>query len=88
MTTKEEIKAMFAREQEDASNYDIKNISEKPNNPGQYTIQIEGVKTIRPLTVNFDGDNWVGLSVYSAMADGDMAKISYYDQKPVKKLKM
>lgn len=84
--SKEEIQELFKKMRTEESEYDIKPILEKPTNPGQYTIEIEGVKTIKALTLNFDGNNWVGLDEFSKMADGNLEKISYYDKKPANNL--
>jgi hypothetical protein len=85
---KDQATRVFEQMREETPDHIIKNISDKPNTAGQYTVAIEGVRTIRPLTLNYDGENWVGLEEMTNLADGNISKISYYDNPPVKKLKM
>lgn len=86
---KEDIKEFFRKEKEQKPEYEMKNIENKPTEAGVYTLSIENVKSIVPLTATFDGEDWVNMKTSLSFAGGDASKISYYqEKKPSKKLKM
>ena len=79
MRSKEDIKAMCEEERADAAKIEIKPITDKPTQPGKYTITIENVRSFITMTLNFDGANWVDLD--SILCDcQDISKISYFDK--------
>lgn len=63
-------------QKDDLSNYTRKNITEKPNNAGEYTVTINGLYTWNPLTLNFDGENWLELEKMTELFN--LSRIYYY----------
>lgn len=86
---KDKIKEIFEKMRKETSEYTIKNLSDKPNEAGTYTIAIEKIRSQVPMTLKFDGIDWEKKGLESAMADanGDITKISYYHKEITKKLK-
>jgi hypothetical protein len=78
---KDRAKEILEKLRGETSEYVIKKITDKPINAGQYNVQIEGVRTIAPLFLKFDGENWVGLEEIANLGGGDINKVSYYDKK-------
>ena len=70
--------------------YILKNISEKPSVAGTYNLQIDGVFTMLPLFLEFDGTDWINVKSVVSLAFGDEQKIFYYEQVPknIQKLKI
>jgi hypothetical protein len=59
--------------------YEIKNINDLPKEAGKYNIEIEGVRTMMPIYLNFDGKNWTDLDeVKNTYCFSDHREIHYY----------
>lgn len=81
MKSIEEIKAMFEQEREQASQYVVKPITDKPAQPGSYNIQIDGIMTFLPIFMEFDGKDWVDLnSTLNTYLCDDLSRVVYYDR--------
>lgn len=54
-------------------------ISFLPTEAGEYNIEIEGVLTMLPMFLKFDGVHWLGLEhIIRTYAFGDVKKVTYY----------
>lgn len=86
---KEDVKAMFEKERQEADNYVCKNIKELPKEAGSYNIVIDGMMTFVPMYADFDGEKWTDLKESLRWVGGDESKIHYYEKAPevTKKLK-
>lgn len=86
---KNKTKEMFEKMRQEAFDYTIKSLSDKPTEAGIYTITIDNIRSIVPMTLKFDGVNWEKEGLESAMKDanGDVTKVSYYDKDLNNKIK-
>lgn len=86
---KNKAKEIFEKMRNESPQYIIKNLDDKPIEVGTYTISIENIRSITPMTLKFDGVNWEKEGLESALkdADGDITKISYYDKDLTNKIK-
>lgn len=80
---------IFEKMRKESPQYITKNLDDKPTEAGTYTISIENIRSIVPMTLKFDGVNWEKEGLESALkdADGDITKISYYVEDLTKKNK-
>lgn len=78
---KNKIKEIFEKMRAEEPQYIIKTLNDKPIEAGTYTISIEDIRSIVPMTLKFYGVEWEKEGLESALKDanGDIAKISYYD---------
>lgn len=57
-----------------------KSLDDKPKVAGRYNISIENVKSLLPMFLNFDGENWTNLDEALAFSGGDLSKVTYWDR--------
>lgn len=85
---KNNVKAMFEKMRQEKPEMIQKPITDYPAQPGNYNVEIKGVKTLMPMFAKFDGEKW-DLKEAQLWSGGDLSRITYWDKvSNDKKLKM
>jgi hypothetical protein len=57
-----------------------KSLDDKPSVAGRYNITIKNVRSMLPMFLNFDGENWTDLSFAKTLAGDNLSNITYFDR--------